>query len=177
MVIKQLGQISHSQDIGYKGMSQKYIWSACMDCGIQRWVQLYRGKPRNLRCKICNGKQRGKHHTNWKGGEVKLPDGYIKVWVSPDDFFYPMADKRGYVLQHRLIMATHLGRNLLKAEQVHHKNGIKSDNYIENLELMPSIESHNKYNVCSSCVLRKEIRLLRWQIKELSEALQGRLEI
>ena len=119
MVIKQLGQISHSQDIGYKGMSQKYIWSACMDCGIQRWVQLYRGKPRNLRCKICNGKQRGKHHTNWKGGEVKLPDGYIKVWVSPDDFFYPMADKRGYVLQHRLIMATHLGRNLLKALPVH----------------------------------------------------------
>lgn len=62
--------------------------------------------------------------------------GYILEWVGYD---YPN-NKSGRVLQHRLIMERHLGRYLNNNEEIHHINGIKTDNRIENLKIVtPSI--------------------------------------
>jgi hypothetical protein len=47
----------------------------------------------------------------------------------------PNANVNGLVLVHRKVMSEVLGRPLLRAEQVHHKNGNRSDNRIENLEI------------------------------------------
>lgn len=63
-------------------------------------------------------------------------DGYGYLWVSAPD--HPMANERGVVQEHRLVMSKHLGRPLEKHENVHHINGNRVDNQLENLELWSS---------------------------------------
>lgn len=58
--------------------------------------------------------------------------GYTIEFVGRGD---PSADKHGWCLQHRLVMSRVLGRRLLTHENVHHLNGVKTDNSPDNLEL------------------------------------------
>jgi len=53
-------------------------------------------------------------------------------------FGHPNSDTKGWIAEHRLIMSEHLGRPLLPNENVHHKNGDRMDNRLENLELWSS---------------------------------------
>lgn len=189
----ELGEIRRGRDIGLTSVSNRFIWLACLGCGEERWVVLMGNKPRSLRCHRCaNGIRTGAIHSQWKGGRRQNKAGYILVWLSPYDFFYPMADHRGYVPEHRLVMAKHLGRCLQSWELVHHKGkrytGIenKSDNLIDNLKLATRgshITEHARgyrggyqkgfADGQSSQIkeLKQDIKLLQWQNKELLEQL------
>lgn len=103
----------------------------------------------NIRDEVFTGMCRsclhtGPDSTTWKGGRT-IKKGYIQVKVYPDHPFYAeMASTTGYIAEHRLVMAQHLGRPLTRTEVVHHKNGNKTDNRIENLELYTSFKEHGQ---------------------------------
>jgi hypothetical protein len=69
----------------------------------------------------------------WKGGAHVNGKGYV-VELAPDHHSVK-GTVRHYVLQHRLVMERMLGRDLQSNEWVHHRNGVKTDNRPENLEL------------------------------------------
>jgi len=58
--------------------------------------------------------------------------------------YHPSANSRGYVAEHRLIMENKLERWLNKDEVIHHINGKRDDNRIENLQLVYSQKEHSK---------------------------------
>lgn len=67
--------------------------------------------------------------TDWFVGK----DGYVMRRASPNDACHP--NYNGYIYQHRDVMSRIVGRPLTSDESVHHKNGDRSDNRPENLEL------------------------------------------
>ncbi len=84
-------------------------------------------------------------------GRIKIQDGYVMVGVPPDDPMFSMTNASGYVLEHRLIMARHLGRPLTAQETVHHLNGDRGYNRLENLQLRHGRHGKGVIMVCMDC--------------------------
>ena len=82
----------------------------------------------------------------WNGGKTTGGDGrYVLVRVAGTGWPWPeMADARGYVREHRKVMAEHLGRALSRSEVVHHANGDTADNALDNLRLLERNGKHCK---------------------------------
>lgn len=88
----------------------------------------------------------GPTNTNWKGG-VKWSGEYKLIRVPPGT---PGAGSRGYMMEHRYLMQQSIGRPLEKWEQVHHRNGMKSDNRLENLQIVTHAQ-HRGEVTCPHC--------------------------
>lgn len=103
----------------------------------------WNGKKWNTRRKSCSEECRSEAVGNRfrKNGHINR-DGYKKVSI-----------KGKYLFEHRYVMEIFLGRKLHKHETVHHKNGDRLDNRIENLELWsnshpPGQKLEDKINWC-----------------------------
>lgn len=76
----------------------------------------------------------GSEAANWRGGRRRGGHGGEYILILQRD--HPFATLEGYVMEHRLVMEKKIGRYLEPNEIVHHKNGKKDDNRINNLELV-----------------------------------------
>lgn len=98
-----------------------------------------------------HGQRRERHHA-WKGGRVVHPDGYVMTRPDADsEVGQAMKGVSGYVLEHRLVLAQHLGRPLEPWETVHHLNGAKDDNRLENLQLRSGRHGKGAAAQCADC--------------------------
>lgn len=152
-------------------------WTICPLCEKGRWVQSgsSRRPGHTGHCSRCHNKLRnnkGENNPAWKGEGIS-GKWYKNVMLEPSSPFFAMATSCGRkgrksraVREHRLVVAQHLGRCLLPWEIVHHKNGDKRDNRIENLELLPSQSSH-----LPSARVQAIIRRLEREVQRLQEEL------
>ena len=134
--------------------STRHLWISCEICGKNRHVLAKNGKPLNKRCRSCS--HLGLRYNTYGEGLTYL-NGYIMRKIYIDDFFSSMGGRSGYVPEHRLIMAQHLDRCLHSWEIVHHKNGIKTDNRIENLSLVTRA-THQGDVQCPYCLRRFQLK-------------------
>jgi len=110
--------------------SRKQMTCSKKCAGAARWKNRPRRDPSPV-----NGHARNRTNT-----------GYILVWAPG----HPYRHRRvGRVLEHRLVMEQHLGRYLEPHETVHHINGIRDDNRLENLELR--IGAHGQGATAKHC--------------------------
>lgn len=95
----------------------------CTGCGVLCTLKA-------LFCKRCA--RRGARSGRYKTGKRLDLNGYVVLSGYQD---HPNSFKSGRIFEHKAVMIEHLGRSLLPGENIHHRNGVRTDNRIENLEL------------------------------------------
>lgn len=126
----RFGKLIVIERAGVTPNDKRPLWMCQCDCGnkaIVRSNNLSVGRTKSCGC-ARRVKRRGEGHHSFKGGFL-TKSGYLMVKGEDRDGKWT---ERPY---HVVVMEKAIGRKLTAEETVHHKNGIRNDNRIENLEL------------------------------------------
>jgi hypothetical protein len=141
-------------------------WQICPSCG---------GKKDHgaATCRKCStpGKPlvglTGEDHPAWKGGQRIDEDGYIRTYAPG----HPWPRRSGYVFEHVRIMELAIGRRLEPGETVHHRDGDRQNNAVENLEILKRGD-HSRLHRLKDAHLRERDSLGRFAGKEVTSCQQ-----
>jgi hypothetical protein len=140
------------------GLAKWWPCDTCGACKWQRWI-VATDEPRSRWCFPCmrRGMRRSDaRHVNANGYYYVNPDPTDELAMAMAHVKQrPSATNKRVaiqwnVLEHRLVMARSLGRPLLPTESVHHINGVRTDNRLENLQLMHS-QPYGQHWRCLDC--------------------------
>lgn len=93
-----------------------------------------------------------RYHGRVEGRRALTEGEYVRVQVDRSDpIAVAMGWVNGFVLEHRVVMARSLGRPLAKHETVHHLNGDRQDNRLENLQLRSGKHGKGVRMQCMDC--------------------------
>ena len=133
----------------YKESEKRYYSCSIFECPMcGQLVRKIRTDGRKGKtCSIeCSRSLRGPR-ANWK--PFVMISGYKYVYCPSHPF-----GTRCYVAEHRIVMERHLGRVLDPSENIHHLNGDKTDNRIENMIIVSNSE-HGKIHSNISTICRR----------------------
>lgn len=156
-----IGDLARSKDVGRQGRAI-HVWEACPECRTERWVKR---NARGTLCTSCAIRQHsfGRQNPRWNPAGKTITKSGIRVRIDESHPYFCMAHKCACsyaVLEHRLVMAEHLGRPLKPTEVVHHIDGNNLNNELSNLLLLPSQAMHTSYTLMQTQLRKLEEELL-----------------
>ena len=141
----------------WQSLRKKFFY--CFDCG----KIVYQGSKR---CRSCflkllakEGRPKGKDSSTWKGGRHKAK-GYIYIYARE----HPHCNSNNRIAEHILIWEQAHNQYLPDGWVVHHINGIRDDNRLENLYAMPK-KNHHSYLLLNE--VKKRLRVVENELKRI----------